>query len=226
MRDARMIGMLLELLLEDRRGLERGGVSLVGERLRGGQVNRVEDLRFVVLRIALGDDLERIGERLHALSVRPARIEVVILPDGLDEVQLALGLAARSAGALERLFRALRLRGIRPGGERVADQRRGNAPAGDRAVRIARQRFLECALALAEPEGMQERDTALEDRLRRRQAGVRERNLAELLGRAAAFLSPRCGANGKESTEQNRATEHGKPPWGMSLPLCAARAPL
>ena len=162
MRDARMIGILLELLLEDRRGLERRGVSLVGERLRGRQIHRVEDLRFVVLRIAPGDDLERIGERLHALSVRPARIEVVILPDGLDEVQLALGLAAGGARALERLFRALRLRGIRPGCERVADQRGGNAPAGDGAVRIARQHFLKCALALAEPEGMQERDTTLD----------------------------------------------------------------
>ena len=89
------------------------------------------------------------------------------------------------------------------------------------------ERFLKCALALTEPEGMQERDTALEARLRRRQAGVRERNLAELLGSAAALLSPRCGAKGNESAEENRAaSEHKKPPWGMSLPLCAAPAPL
>ena len=61
------------------------------------------------------------------------------------------------------------------------------------------------AFALAEPEGMQERHAALEGGLRRRQAGVRERNLAELLGSAAALLSPRCGAKGKESAEENRA---------------------
>src|SRR5437588_201274 len=82
-----------------------------------------------------------------------AWIEIVILPDGLDEVQLALALAAGGAGALERRFRPLGLRGIRPGREGVADQRGGNAPAGDGAVGVARQHFLECALALAEPEG-------------------------------------------------------------------------
>src|SRR6185312_10272477 len=103
-----------------------------------------------------------------------------------------------------------------PGCERVADQRGGNAPAGDGALRIAREHFLKRALALAEPEGMQKRDTALEAGLRGRQAGIRERHLAELLGSTAARLSPRCGAKGKESAVENRAasvrSEHGRPP--------------
>jgi len=48
-----MVGVLSELALEDGRGLEVGGVGLVGLGLRAGGVEREEDLRLVVGGVAL-----------------------------------------------------------------------------------------------------------------------------------------------------------------------------
>ena len=68
-----MVGVLRELLLEDRGRLEVGGIRLVGRRLRADEVQRVEDLRLVVLRV-LGRELLiglGAGERALALGRLP-----------------------------------------------------------------------------------------------------------------------------------------------------------
>ena len=61
MRDPRMVRIFRELGLEDLGRLEIGGVGLVRLGLGAGEIQRVEDLRFVVLRIALGERLVRLG---------------------------------------------------------------------------------------------------------------------------------------------------------------------
>jgi hypothetical protein len=51
-REARVLGLAREQLLEYRAGLETAGVGLVGRLLRGGQRERVENRGLDVLRIA------------------------------------------------------------------------------------------------------------------------------------------------------------------------------
>ena len=63
MRDAGVIGMLGELLLEDPGRLELRGVRLVGRELRPGEVQRVEDLRLVVVRVFRRERLVGLGAR-------------------------------------------------------------------------------------------------------------------------------------------------------------------
>lgn len=58
-----MVGILLELVLEDGGRLEVCRVGLVGLRLRPGGVERVEDLRFVVSGVALSERLVCLGAR-------------------------------------------------------------------------------------------------------------------------------------------------------------------
>ena len=62
-RDARMVGMLRELLLEDAGRLEVRGVRLVGRGLRRREVQRVEDLRLVVIRVFRRERLVGLGAR-------------------------------------------------------------------------------------------------------------------------------------------------------------------
>ena len=63
MRDARVIRVLGELLLQHRRRLQVGGIGLVGLRLRAGDVQRREDLRLVVVRVLGGQRLEGLRAR-------------------------------------------------------------------------------------------------------------------------------------------------------------------
>jgi hypothetical protein len=63
---------------------------------------------------------------------------------------------------------------IRAGAERIAHQRRGDAPFSDRASGIAGEHFAKCPLALAEPERVQQRNAALEARLHGGLARARE----------------------------------------------------
>src|SRR5262249_2263638 len=121
MGDARMIRMPGELRLEDCRRLQRPGVALVGRRLAGGEVERTEDLGFVVVAVALRQGLEGVGEGLDARALQALGEMIVIGGDSLDIGAFALGLGADRAAALDGLKRAPGiLRARAGGGESVA----------------------------------------------------------------------------------------------------------
>ena len=61
-RDAGMLGVFHELRFEDLGGFQGRCVGLVGRLLRGGQIDRVEDLCLVVIGEALRHNLEGIGK--------------------------------------------------------------------------------------------------------------------------------------------------------------------
>jgi len=64
--------MLLELLLEDRPGLEVGGIGLVGLQLRPREVQGGEDLRLVVVRIFRRERPVGLGARELARALGPS----------------------------------------------------------------------------------------------------------------------------------------------------------
>src|SRR6266508_1578812 len=117
-----MIRMFLELDFEDSGGLQRGCERLLGRLLRRRQIDRREDLRFVVLGEAPGHVLESIRERLDARAVRAVAEALVVFRHRLDEEALARGLRADAAPALDRFLRPLRLSRSRAGTEGVADE--------------------------------------------------------------------------------------------------------
>ena len=60
--DARMIGMLDELGIEDRGRFQCPRVSLVTQRLACGEIERAENLRLVVVLVTRGQGFERVRE--------------------------------------------------------------------------------------------------------------------------------------------------------------------
>jgi hypothetical protein len=107
-RDAGMIGVLGELLLEDRGRLEVRGISLVGRRLRPGEVQGVEDLCLVVVRILRRECLVGLGARELARALGAVGEVRVVGCDRLEVVALALGLRAHLAALVDRVLRLLR----------------------------------------------------------------------------------------------------------------------
>src|SRR6185295_8736535 len=87
-RYARMIGILDELFLQDRSGFQVGRKGLLRLGLGAGDVERAENLRFVVIRVAGGQFLKRPGARLLARSFRAGRKILVVGGDGFDVVAL------------------------------------------------------------------------------------------------------------------------------------------
>src|SRR6478609_7183046 len=69
MRHARMLRLAYCDRLQDCRALELVGVSFVGWRRRGVQGERIIDLRFVIVGIALCQLLHCLGESLHPRTV-------------------------------------------------------------------------------------------------------------------------------------------------------------
>jgi len=111
-RDAGMVGVLLEFILEDRRRLEIRRVGLVGLRLGPGEIERIEDLRFVVGLVLLGERFVRLRARELAVALGTRREVLVIGGDSFDVVALALGLRADAASFVDR--RLCRFRALRP----------------------------------------------------------------------------------------------------------------
>ena len=175
-----MLRVLLELLLEDPRGLEPRGVGLVALQLRAGEVDRVEDLRLVVLRVLRGERLVRLGARELPLALAAAREILVVGRDGLEIVALALGLRAHLAALVDRPLRRLGvLRRSARAGERVVHQDGREAPGGNRATRVLLRHFLERPPRRAVVERVQHRDRALQLLLHGRTAGIGEIDLAQ-----------------------------------------------
>ena len=102
MRDPRMVRIFRELGLEDLGRLEIGGVGLVRLGLRAGEIQRVEDLRFVVLRIALGERLVRLGPALLPRTLRAVRKVRVVRCDRFEVVAFALRLRADLSSLVDR----------------------------------------------------------------------------------------------------------------------------
>src|SRR5713226_10403167 len=68
-RHARMPWLALRNLLQDGRAFELVGVRLVGRRSRGVEGERIIDLRFVIVWIALCQLFHGLGVSLHARAV-------------------------------------------------------------------------------------------------------------------------------------------------------------
>src|SRR5438445_12393435 len=97
-----MIRMLLELILEDGRRFEVGGVSLVGLLLCPGEVECGEDLRLVIIGIALGERFVRLGARGLPILLGTRREVLVVSGDCFDVISLALRLRADAASLVDR----------------------------------------------------------------------------------------------------------------------------
>ena len=174
-----MVGILLEFLLEDGGRFEVGRIALVGLRLRPGEVERVEDLRFVVRGVTLGQPFVRLGARSLALFLRARREVLVVGRDGFDIVALALGLRTDAASLVDRRLRLLGPLGRRAlPCQRIRHEYRSDPPRRDRALRIILEHVTEGLLPGRVPEGMQHGHGSLESRLHFRIATGRERYLA------------------------------------------------
>ena len=195
MRDARMVRVFSELLLEDRRRLERVAIGLVGALLDGDQVERIENLRFVILRILGGERLVGLGARERPLPLGAVGEVIPVRRHRLKIILFALALRAEASPLGDRALRPRHFVRRHEANERVVHQDGRKTPRRNGgARRILGRDFLEGALSFRPPKGMQHRHAALHLRLRLRVAGVREIHLADLLrppGRV--FLVRHCG---------------------------------
>src|SRR5437667_8903148 len=151
--DAGMARLAQEDRLEDRSALELHRIGLVVRRGRDVEFDRVENLRFVVIRISLRHAFHGLEVGEHAGAMVDF-VEVGI--EGghrIDEIALALRLRADRLALLDR----------REAERKVADGRRRvrivekaqrNAPIGHAAIRIGLEHLLEEFLRLAIPERM------------------------------------------------------------------------
>ena len=190
--------MLPELLLQDRRRLQVGGIGLVGLLLRAAEVERIEDLRFVVLRVFRRQLLIGLGAGNLPLALGAFVEVLVIRGHRLEVVAFALRLRAHLAAAFDGGLRARRvLGGSALAAQRVGHQDGGEAPGRDRAAVVFLRHFLEGLFRRRVPEGMQHRDGALQLRLHRRAAGIGELHLAELFLRRAVLVVGQRGRDGE-----------------------------
>ena len=214
-RDARMVGMLLELLLEDRPGLEVGGIGLVGLQLRPRDVQGGEDLRLVVVRILRRERLVGLGARDLARALRPSGEVVVVGGHRFEVVALALGLRSHFPALVDG---ALSPRPVLGGGalagERIRHQDRGVAPGGDGAGVVLRGHLLERLLRRRVVERVQHSDAAQQFLLHRGAARVLEFHLADLSGGFAGRLDTgrRGEREGNHCCRANDEFHHGCSP--------------
>ena len=98
-------------------------------------------------------------------------------------------------------------------GERVGHQDRGDAPVGDRALRVGLQHVPEGLLALGVPERVQHRDCASERRLHLGIAARRERHVAQLAGLRRGWPVPAAVEHRRQGDKKgtNEDQLHGAP---------------
>ena len=152
-RDTGVVGVADGHWLEDRGRLAVGGKGLLGLGLRAGEVERAEDLRLVVVRVACGQRRERLGPALLTCLFRPGREVTIVCTHRLDVVAFALGSGTDAAALFKCRLRALGF--AWPGanaGEGIVHQDGGDAPSGDAAGRILHQHVTERWLGGAVPE--------------------------------------------------------------------------
>src|SRR6516164_1061873 len=178
--DAGMARLAQEDRLEDRGALELHRIGLVARRGRDIEFDRIENLGFVVLRIALRHAFHGLEVGKYAGAVIDF-IEVGIeRGHRIDEITLALSLRADRLALLDG----------RKAKRKVADGRRRvriiekaqrNAPIGDPAIRVGLEHLLEEFLRLAIPEGMLVTHGTSKTPLRNLGAGSLEMNGAKSL---------------------------------------------
>ena len=205
--DTGMIRVLRELGIEDRRRFQGARIAFVPQRLACREIERAENLRLIVVVVAGGQGLERIGKRAHAGCLRPLGEAFVKRRDRLDIVAFALRLGADRAPALDGSNGALGVLGRWPERERIADQDRRDPPRGDGAGRVAVERFAECFFAGRKGEGMEKRDTALETLLRFGRAGICKGDGAEFFVRGTGHRC-RGGAACGQRAEREQKNKH------------------
>ena len=161
-REARVLRMLLEERLENGRGFQLLRILFVG--CESGLIHRerIEDPRFHVSRIRADDPLHRLFVRNGACALRRSVGAGIKLGSRGDERALArrrraCGLRLLNGGPpkLDLLRRA-------ESGKRIAPAAERDAPVGHRAGGILRGDPLERGDRLRKPEGMQQRDRAVE----------------------------------------------------------------
>ena len=200
-RDPRMVGMFRELLFEDRGRLEIRGICLVGGRLCPREVQSVEDLRLVVVRVFCGERLVGLGAGELARALGTVREILVVRGDRLEVVALARSLRADLAALVDRRLREVRALGRSADAlERVRHQDGRIAPGGDGARIVLGGHFLEGLLRRGIVEGMQHRHAAQQLLLHRRAARVRELDLSELV----ALLGEGDARCGQRKSDQGR----------------------
>jgi hypothetical protein len=133
--------------------------------------------------VLLGQCLEGVGQRAQPRRVRALGKAVVIGRDSLDVAALAIGLGADCARLSNRVLRFLGPLGRGAVSVRVPNRIGSDAPAGNRTARIVYQHVAEGLVGLAPPERMQQCHRALQFRLDRLAAGIRERDGPELFAR-------------------------------------------
>src|SRR5262249_46946619 len=178
--DAGMARLAQEDRLEDRGALELHRIGLVARRGRDVEFDRVENLRFVVLRIGL-------RHAFHGLEVgeyAAAMIDFVEVGiergHRIDEIALALRLRADRLALLDRR-KAERKVAHRRRRVRIVEEAQRNAPIGDAAVRVGLEYLLEEFLRLAIPERMLVTHGTIKAPLRNLVAGRLEMNGAKSL---------------------------------------------
>ena len=134
MRDTRMIGVLDEQFFQYGGGLQISRIGLIRLCLGAGDIQRAENPRFVVIRIARGQVFKCLGARLLARTFRTGGKILVVRSDCLDVVALTLRFGRDAARMVDGLLS--NGRGLGRGthaGQRIRHQDCGDAPVGDGA---------------------------------------------------------------------------------------------
>ena len=141
-RDAGMARLALEDRLEDRRALELHRIGLIARRGGDIELDRIEDLRFVVIRISLRHAFHGLEIGEHAGAMIDFVIVGIERGHRIDEIALALRLRADRLALLDRR-KAKRKIADRRRRVRIVEKAKRNAPIGDAAVRIGLEYLLE-----------------------------------------------------------------------------------
>ena len=205
-RYARMLGLLLEHLLQDRGRLELVGVGFIGE-LRGHvERQRIKNRRLRVVGITL-------RQRFHRLLVRKtagAKFDLVGVPidqvDGGEIIALALRLGADHFGPVEPCQRVLRRLGIGLlGRERILLHGHCYSPIRDRTARILLQHGGEAVDGVLGPERVQQCHCAVELFFHRGAARSLKVYFAELFRRSTGRLAlGLCARGTRERCDDHR----------------------
>ncbi len=175
MRHARMLRVLLEEFLQQRRGLDLIGVGEIALRCRGLKRQRIKGLRLVVIGIALRHPLHRgtIGcqSDIHGDLVMVAEIDA----KGIDPIALALRLRTRSPRFFDCLPTCLRLGSRRCNCKGVAEAIHRHAPIRHGATGVLLQDLFEFPAGNQEPVRMKHGDATVELDLHIGVAGGSER---------------------------------------------------
>ena len=214
-REARMLRLGREELLEDCARLQAARVGFVGWLLGRAQRQGVEDRRFGILGESVGDAGHRIAIRQDSrVLIHGVRIGEQ-LRGGIDVRAFAIGLRADGFCSVEGFTALLHLSGgPLADAERVAPSAHADAPIRDPAARVGRRRLVERRDRAGELERVQQCHRVIECRLRRLAARRREMDRAELFGRSGAVLVLlRTGRRSETHGSDRRTNGVGETHW-------------